>query len=100
MQLDDIDVCFSQYLHLLTCLQRMNLEKFLPEVRILNFAGNATHPIVLLPKRQITFEVTFKPVVLGPMSTYLVFRNNITLVELVEVRGTGGKGMLSIGHVW
>ena len=77
----------------------MNLEKFLPEVRILNYAGNATHAIVLLPKRQITFEVVFKPVVLGPTHTYLVFRNNLTLVELIPVRGIGGKGLVAISHV-
>ena len=80
----------------------MQLEKYVPEFWLYNFGGNASEPVLLPPRRQITFEVAFKPIIMGPLYSHWVLRNNLTLVELVTFRGTGGKGILTIplvGHV-
>jgi len=44
------------------------------------------------PSSNISVPLRFRPLTTGSMSSYLLFRNNLTIVEMMRVRGDAGRG--------
>ena len=47
----------------------------------------------------VTIDISFTPKDIGHTSTYYILRNNLTLVELITLRGEGSKGILVVPQV-
>jgi hypothetical protein len=76
----------------------MYADIFRPSFAVVSPA-NESHPILIPPAQSHSFTFTFTPFIMGPMNGYFAVRNNLTLFELIEVSGTGGRGVLVLPPV-
>lgn len=57
-----------------------------------------SYTMILPPGARQRLTVTFQPTIEGNMTSLLVIRNNLTIVDLITLQGEGGRGSLKIGN--
>ncbi|CAF0910142.1 unnamed protein product, partial [Didymodactylos carnosus] len=57
-----------------------------------------SHKFTLQPAEKVSFTITYKPQIRSKHETFLVVRNNLTIIESVRLRGECGSGDLQVGN--
>lgn len=66
---------------------------------ISSLIGGNTMTLLLPPGSRQRITVAFHPLVEGNVTSVLIMRNNLTILDVITLRGEGGRGFLRLGSV-